>query len=125
MVTFGLLSTVFDLVTFAVLLAWFEAGEREFQTAWFVVSLLTELAVVLVLRTRRPAWRSAPSPLLLWSTAAVGAVALALPYAGGLAALLGFVPLPASLLAASLLIVVGYVAATETAKRRYFRRRPA
>ncbi len=55
MIVFGLISTAFDLVTFWVLLKLFHAAEREFQTVWFVVSVLTELAVLLVLRTRRPA----------------------------------------------------------------------
>ena len=55
MIVFGLISTVFDLLTFVLLLQVFEADEATFQTAWFVVSLLTELAVVLVLRTHRPA----------------------------------------------------------------------
>ena len=76
-------------------------------------SLLTEIAVVLVLGTRLAAWRSRPSALLLWITLAVGAVAVALPYAGPLAAAFGFVPLPAGLMLAALIIVVAYVAATE------------
>ena len=61
MIVFGLVSSVFDLLTFAALLLLFRAGEATFQTTWFVVSLLTELGVVLVLRTRGPAWRSRPS----------------------------------------------------------------
>jgi len=75
---------------------------------------------VLVLRTRGPAWRSAPGRLLLWTTAAVCAVALALPYAGGFAALFGLVPLGAPLMATALAIVAAYVAATEAAKRRFY-----
>ena len=58
MVVFGLISSVFDLMTFAVLLLVFHADQATFQTSWFIVSLLTELAVVLVLRTHRPAFRS-------------------------------------------------------------------
>ena len=65
MVVFGLISSVFDLMTFAVLLLVFRADQATFQTFWFVVSLLTELAAVLVLRTHRPAFRSKPSRLLL------------------------------------------------------------
>jgi len=120
MIVFGLVSTAFDLLSFALLLRVFGADEATFQTAWFVISLLTELAVVLVLRTRGPAWRSAPGRLLLWTTAAVCAVALALPYAGGFAALFGFVPLGAPLMATALAIVAAYVAATEAAKRRFY-----
>ena len=75
MIVFGLLSSAFDLLTFAALLLLFHAGESRFQTTWFVVSLLTELGVVLVLRTRGPAWRSRPSDLLLWTTVAATAFA--------------------------------------------------
>jgi Mg2+-importing ATPase len=120
MFVFGLLSTVFDLLGFALLLLLFRTDEATFQTAWFVMSLLTELVVVLVLRTHGPAWRSAPSQLLLWSTVAVVAGALALPYAGAAATLFGFVPLSAPLLATVLLIVVAYAAATEATKLRFY-----
>ena len=80
-----LVSSVFDLLTFAALLLLFRAGEATFQTAWFVVSLLTELGVVLVLRTRGPAWRSRPSALLLWTTVAATAFALATSRSSGAA----------------------------------------
>jgi Mg2+-importing ATPase len=118
---FGLISTVFDLITFVVLLKVFQAGEALFQSTWFVVSLLTELAVVLVLRTHGPAWRSTPSPLLLYSTIAVFLIALSLPYIGAIAFAFGFVPIPPHLVLVGLLIVAAYIAATEIAKRRYFR----
>ena len=80
MIVFGLISSVFDILTFGVLLFVFHAGEAEFQTSWFIISLLTELAVVLVLRTHGPAFRSNPSRLLLWSTLAVGAGTFVIPY---------------------------------------------
>ena len=70
MVTFGLLSSVFDLLTFAVLLGVFRATPETFRTGWFVESLLTELVIALVVRTRRPFFRSRPGRLLLvrrWS----------------------------------------------------------
>jgi len=120
MLVFGLISTVFDLLSFALLLLVFEANEATFQTAWFVISLLTELAVLLVLRTHGPAWRSEPSPLLLWTTLAVGGAALALPYAGAVSGLFGFVPLSWSLLLSTVLIAVAYVLATEAAKLRFY-----
>jgi len=122
MLVFGLISSLFDLVTFAVLLWVFAAGVALFQTAWFVVSVLTELAVVLVLRTRRVAWRSRPGRLLAGSTVGVFALALWLPYSGAMAAVFGFVPLPPALLAASLLIVVAYIGLTEWAKHRFVAR---
>jgi Mg2+-importing ATPase len=116
MVTFGLISSVFDLASFALLVWVFRAGPAGFRTAWFTLSVLTELAVVMVLRTHGPAWRSRPSGLLLWTTVAVGALALALPYLDGLAKVFGFVALGPGLIAAVLAIVAAYVAATEAAK---------
>ena len=123
MIVFGLLSSAFDLLTFAALLLLFHAGEATFQTMWFVVSLLTELGVVLVLRTRGPAWRSRPSDLLLWTTIAATAFALATPFLGRVSTLFSFVPLSTGELATTVGIVVAYLAATELAKRWFFRAR--
>ncbi|HET7197384.1 MAG TPA: HAD-IC family P-type ATPase, partial [Burkholderiales bacterium] len=120
MLVFGLVSSAFDLLTFWLLLGVFHADEPLFQTAWFVVSLLTELSVVLVLRTQRPAWRSAPSALLLGSTVAVAAAAVAIPYVGALAGAFGFVPLGWPLLASLAGVVLGYLAATEAVKTRKY-----
>jgi Mg2+-importing ATPase len=121
MVVFGLLSSIFDLLTFAVLLLLFRADEATFQTTWFVVSLLTELGVVLVLRTRGPAWSSRPSALLLWTTVAAAVFALAVPYFGRGSRLFGFVPLSAVEIVSVLAIVTTYLAATEATKRWFFR----
>jgi len=121
MLVFGLVSSVFDLLTFAVLLWVFRAGEATFQTSWFLVSLLTELAVVLVLRTHRPALCSRPSRALLWTTLAVTVATLAIPYLGPLSAMFGFVPLSTPQMAAVLVIVLAYVAATEGAKAWFYR----
>ena len=120
MIVFGLISSVFDLVTFAVLLLVFHADQATFQTTWFVISLLTELAVVLVLRTHGPAFRSRPSRLLLWTTVTMIVVALAIPFLGPLASAFGFVPLSALLMVAVLIIVAGYIAATEGAKKWFY-----
>ncbi|MDT3671320.1 MAG: magnesium-translocating P-type ATPase [Aromatoleum sp.] len=122
MIVFGLISSSFDLLTFLVLLNFFHTDEPTFQTAWFVVSLLTELAVLLVLRTALPAWRSGPGPLLLWGTVVFGALAVALPYLQPLASVFSFVPLSAQLLATLLLIVTGYIVCTEIGKAHFFRR---
>jgi Mg2+-importing ATPase len=124
MVEFGLLSSLFDILTFAALLLLFAAGVELFRTGWFVESLLTELLVALVVRTRRPFWRSRPGPLLLASTCAVLALALAIPYLP-YAGLLGFVALPAGLVAALVLIALLYVASAELLKRGFYRREAA
>ena len=123
MLVFGLISTIFDLATFGLLWKLFDADQPTFQTAWFVVSLLTELAVVLVLRTRISVFRSRPSRLLLWSTLIVSVVALAIPWLGAPSTLFGFVPLPVAIATTMVCIVVAYAASTELAKIRYFRHR--
>ncbi|WP_096787498.1 magnesium-translocating P-type ATPase [Rhodobacter sp. CZR27] len=121
MIVFGLVSSVFDLLTFAVLRWVFEAGEATFQTCWFMISLLTELVVVLVLRSHRPAWRSRPGRLLLWSTCLVVAATFGIPFLGATSAVFGFVTLTPGQLAAVVAIVLGYIVASELAKALYFR----
>lgn len=120
MLEFGLLSSVFDAATFAVLLLGFDATVHEFRTGWFVESLFTELVIALVVRTRRPVWRSRPGTLLLWTTVAVAVLAFALPYLP-MSGLLGFVPLPPALLLAIVAITCAYVAASEILKSWFYR----
>ncbi len=120
MIWFGLLSSAFDLLVFTMLLLAFHAAPEVFRTGWFVESLLTELAVAMVVRTRRPALRSRPGALLLWSSVVIAVIAVSLPYVPG-AASLGFVPLPPLLLVSVLGVTLGYVVAAELLKRRFFR----
>jgi Mg2+-importing ATPase len=120
MVDFGVLSSLFDLMTFAVLIGLFHVATEMFRTGWFVESLLTELVVALVVRTRRSCFKSRPGSLLLWTTAGMIVVAFAisyLPFAG----VFGFVPLPGELLAAISVITVLYVASAEALKGRFYR----
>lgn len=124
MVVFGLTSTVFDLMTFAILIRVFNASAQEFQSTWFVVSLLTELAVVMVLRTRRPFWSSRPGRLLLAATISVAILGVALPFVPFVAQAFGLSALPLPVLAAGGGIVVLYLIATEAMKRVFYRPRP-
>jgi Mg2+-importing ATPase len=120
MVEFGALSSAFDFLTFAVLLGTLDVRPAVFRTSWFVESLLTELAVTLVMRTQRPFFRSRPGRLLLVTTVALIPMALAIPYLPG-AGTFGFVPLPAIATAAVVMITTTYVAAAEVQKRWFFR----
>ena len=120
MLVFGLVSSVFDLCTFGVLLKVFGAGVEEFRTGWFVESLLTELAVALVVRTRQPCYRSRPGLWLLVTTGVVALVAVILPYVP-ISGRFGFVPLPLSLLLTVLLLTGLYVCSVELAKRYFYR----
>ncbi|WP_245455932.1 magnesium-translocating P-type ATPase [Mesorhizobium sp. M7A.F.Ca.US.008.03.1.1] len=119
MISFGLVSSLFDFATFAFLLFFAHATEAAFQTAWFVESLLTELAIVLIVRTHRAFWASRPSPLLAWLTLAVGIIAIMIPYLP-FAAWFGFVPLPLPMLAGLVAITALYLLASEATKRWFF-----
>ncbi len=120
MLVFGLSSTLFDFLTFALLLLVFHADEALFQSTWFTLSVVTELAVMLVLRTHMPFWRSRPSPFLMGAVALVAVVTIALPFIAPLARAFGFVPLPASLLALGAGIAVLYVAGVEITKKLFY-----
>ena len=120
MLEFGILSSVFDFLMFGVLLGVFRANVETFRTSWFVESLLTELVIALVVRTRRPFFRSRPGTLLLASTAVLIALTFAIPYVP-FAGVFGFVPLPGALLAAISTIAALYVVATELAKEMVLR----
>lgn len=119
MVLFGLLSSVFDGLTFGVLWWVFQAAPEVFRTGWFVESLLTELVIALVVRTRRPFYRSRPGNLLLVTTFAVMVVALLLPYLP-FSSIVGFVPLPAPLMLGMIALTLTYVFAVEMAKQFFY-----
>lgn len=121
MIVFGALSSVFDLLTFALLRIVFHAEAAEFRSAWFVGSVLTEVGVLLVLRTRLPVHRSLPSRSLAILSIGIIAVTIALPFSpvGGA---LGLVPLPLSLLGLIGVVVLVYLAANEIAKRLFWAR---
>ena len=120
MLTFGLVSSVFDYLTFGVLLWLLHAGPAEFRTGWFVESVVSATLIVLVVRTRGSFLRSQPGRALLSTTLAVAAATLAIPYTP-LGAAFGFVPLPPLFLGLMGLIVLSYVASAELAKRWFYR----
>ena len=118
---FGPISSIFDFLTFWVMLALLHAGHAEFRTGWFVESIATQTLVIYVIRTRRvPFFKSRPSlPMLLVPTGAalVGAI---LPYTG-LAHLLGFTPLPTTFFLLLFGMVVVYLLLVELAKTPFYR----
>lgn len=120
MVEFGFLSSAFDLLTFGGLIWLFRATPELFRTGWFVESLLTELVIALVVRTRRPFFRSRPGRVLLGSTLLLIPVAFAIPFLP-FASVLGFVPLPAALLAMLVAITACYVLCAELTKSWFYR----
>ena len=121
MLTFGALSSVFDYLTFGVLLWVMDAGQQEFRTGWFLESVISATLIVLVVRTRGRAIDSLPSKQLTVATVAVICVTLALPFSP-LAPTFGFASVPTWFVAVMVVIVLTYVASTELAKQWFYRR---
>ena len=121
MVTFGLVSSVFDYLTFGTLLLVLRATTAQFRTGWFLESVVTELLIMMVIRTRQLFWRSRPAKYLLMGTVAVGITTLVLPYTP-VGALLGLVPIPLPVLFVLGGIAVGYAVSSEVAKHLFYRR---
>jgi Mg2+-importing ATPase len=124
MLVFGPVSSIFDFLTFALMLGPFNAGPALFRSGWFVESLATQTLVVLVIRTRRvPFWRSRPSRTLFLAIIAVITIGASLPFMP-FAADLGFAALPADFFAALIGMVVLYLLLVDQVKRRFFARLP-
>jgi Mg2+-importing ATPase len=122
MIVFGSLSSLFDYMTFGLLSVLLHASTVEFRTGWFFESVMTELLVMLVIRTQRPFFKSRIGGMLLISTGVVAAVTLLVPFLL-FAPILGFGPLSFGLLSGLQGITVLYLIATEVAKRWFFRQR--
>jgi Mg2+-importing ATPase len=121
MIFFGPLSSVFDFITFGVMLWVFQAGPAEFRSGWFVESLATQTLVIFAIRTRRiPFFRSHPSLPLTLAALGIVLVGSALP-ATPLARTLGFSPLPETFFLALAGMVAGYLCLIELGKRIFYR----
>jgi Mg2+-importing ATPase len=121
MLVVGSVSSVFDFLTFYVMLHLFRAGEALFHTGWFIESMATQVLVIFVIRTRGNPLRSRPSRLLTLTSLAVVAAAVALPFTL-LGARLGFVPPPARFFGILATMVTVYLGGVEIVKRWFYRR---
>jgi Mg2+-importing ATPase len=120
MLIIGPISSLYDFLTFFILLHFFRAAEAEFHTGWFVESLATQTLVLFVIRTMRSPWKSRPSRALTATTLAAVLAGLLLPYTPAAAAL-GFTMLPGLYFAFLGPATVTYLLLVETVKRRLFR----
>jgi Mg2+-importing ATPase len=120
MVYFGLLSSVFDYATFGILLLLLQADPVLFRTGWFVESVLSASLIVLVVRTRRPFYRSRASPYLIGATALIAIVVIVLPYSGSIARLFQLTPLPWSFWLTIVGILSAYAFCAELVKRWFY-----
>lgn len=121
MLVIGPVSSLFDFLTFYLLLVVFKADESLFQTGWFVESLATQVLVIFVIRTRRNPFKSRPHPWLLMTSLAVVGVAAGLPFTP-LGHYFGFAEPLLALFGILVLIVAVYLALVEAIKRWFFRR---
>jgi Mg2+-importing ATPase len=120
MITFGVLSSVFDYLTFGALLFVLHAAPGLFRSGWFAESVISASLVVLVVRTRRHIFNSVPGKSLLTATLLTVSAALVLPFTPVGGKLFGFYPLPMSFLALMGVIVVLYILSAEVAKRVFY-----
>lgn len=122
MFTIGPVSSLFDFITFAVLLKVFDASEALFQTGWFVESLCTQVLVIFVIRTRGNPLRSRPHPMLTATSLGIVVLAMVLPFTP-LGSAFGFIPLPAGFYAALAVMVLSYLLLVMGVRRLVERRR--
>ncbi len=120
MLVLGPVSSIFDFLTFGLLLLVFHANEALFQTGWFIESLATQVLVIFVLRTRRNPLRSRPHPLLAATSIAVVVLAILLPFTP-LGAWFGFVPPSTAFLIAIAGLTLSYLLLAQGAKWAFYR----
>ena len=121
MITFGLVSSVFDYLTFGLLLLILHANEDQFRTGWFLESVISASMIVLVIRSRKPFFRSRPGKYLLIATLSIALITLVFPFTP-LGKIFGFSPLTFSTYLLLLLIVVLYILMAEITKRIFYKK---
>ena len=121
MITFGLVSSVFDFLTFGALLLLLHATEDQFRTGWFIESVVSACLIVLVIRSRKPFFSSRPSKYLLIATLLVVFATVALPYTP-LGGIFGLSPLPLSFILIIVTIVFLYVFTAEIVKVFFYKK---
>jgi Mg2+-importing ATPase len=122
MISLGPVSSLFDFLTFFIMLLVFNANAPLFQTAWFLESLCTQTLVIFVIRTRRtPFYKSKPSKLLLLSSFAIVGFALIMPFTL-IGNLFDFVMPPAAFFGVLAILLVAYLALAEVVKNWFYKR---
>jgi len=121
MLTFGLISSVFDYLTFGVLLWVLNATPDQFRTGWFQESVISAAVIVLVIRSRRPFFKNRPGGYLLAATLLVVGATVLLPYTP-LGAFFNFQPITVEFLLMIGLVLLLYIFSAELAKNLFYRR---
>jgi Mg2+-importing ATPase len=122
MILLGPISSIFDFLTFFIMIYVFNATESLFQTAWFIESLFTQTLVIFIIRTRRtPFYKSKPGRLLLLSSLSIIALALILPFTP-LGTLFEFVVPPFKFFMFLVGLIAAYLMLVEIVKRWFYKR---
>jgi len=121
MITFGLVSSLFDYLTFGLLLLVLRANEGQFRTGWFVESVISASIIVLVIRSRKPFFRSRPGKYLLMATLSIAVITLFLPFTP-VGTMFGFTSLNFTTYLLLLLIVTVYVLTAEVTKTIFYKK---
>jgi Mg2+-importing ATPase len=121
MMVFGLTSSVFDYLIFGVLLLILPGNIEQFRTGWFVESVISASMIVLVIRSRKPFFRSRPGKYLLAATLLIGSITLCLPLTP-FAEPFGFKPIPISVILIIGAIVGLYILTAEIIKKIFYKR---
>ena len=121
MITFGVVSSLFDYLTFAALLFLLHANVDHFRTGWFLESVVSASLIVLIIRTRQPFFKSRPGTSLWLATLLVVVGTLVLPYTA-LSRVFGFTPMPLEFLPVLAGILLLYIVTAEVAKKMFYRR---
>jgi len=121
MLLIGPVSSIFDFLTFYIMLTVFQANENLFHTGWFIESMATQVLVIFIIRTRKNPFKSQPHPWLIASSLVAVFAAVLLPYTSA-GRYLGFeAPPPLFFLVLSGMLVL-YLFAAEQMKQWFFRR---
>ena len=120
MLIIGPVSSVFDFLTFYIMLAVFHAGDALFHTGWFIESMATQVLVIFIIRTRKNPFKSRPNPWLIACSLTVVAVAVVLPFTP-VGVYLGFVAPPVFFFLILIVMLLAYLLAVEGMKQWFFR----
>ena len=121
MLVFGILSSVFDILTFGALFFILHATPDQFRTGWFMESVISASLIVLVIRTKKPFFKSMPGKYLSAATLLIVASAFLIPFMP-IGKVFGFSQLPISFLLLMGVIVAFYIIAAEMVKAVFYRR---
>jgi Mg2+-importing ATPase len=121
MLRFGPLSSIFDFITFGILIYVLKASEATFRTGWFLESIISASLIVLVVRTHRPFFKSLPGKSLFIATIFVCVVSLLIPYTP-IKDILKFQPLPVSIILIIFVIIFFYIFMAELTKKAFYKK---